>query len=267
MPSVEAAEDDLGSSIRGRQTPSVSGSEGFSQGVYTPSQSTATPRYRDSLSLGVGEPLRALNFQETAPSASHQMFHWRHDARAESTGLSPGRYTSTYANMFNATPEPPSEPSRERFTFNRDETVDGLARDLENSHLQNGGFPSDDSDQLSDGDGADSDSDDSSLYNVRHEQLPHARIYSPRLQDVLRDVKGQLSALHHDMGRCPLSGDRESDLFQLCEKVRTLNELESPETRTVGFIGNSGVGKSRLINSLLDQEGLARSVGLSPLTR
>ncbi|KAF7589335.1 hypothetical protein BBP40_004449 [Aspergillus hancockii] len=209
---------------------------------------------------GVSEPLRLLNFAETPPSSSHLAL-WRRDDRAESTGLSPGRSTSTYADLFNATPEPPLQDSRDRFTSDRGATVDGLANDLENSHLQDGEPPSDDSDQLSDGDNANSDSDDSTLYNVRHEQLPHARIYNTRLQEMLRDVKSQLSALHRDMDRCPLSRDHGSDLFHLSEKVRTLNELESPETRTVGFIGNSGVGKSRLINSLLDQEGLARSSG------
>ena len=155
--------------------------------------------------------------------------------------------------------------------MNRDSAVDGLVGDLENSHLHDGGPPSDDSDQLSEGgdeDGDDAtDSDDSSLYNVRCEHLPHAPIYNASLQEILRDIKSQLSVLQNDMDRCILSRDLDSDLFQLREKVRMLNELDCPETRTVGFIGNSGVGKSRLINSLLDQEGLARSVGSSSLKR
>ncbi|KAE8140646.1 hypothetical protein BDV38DRAFT_240075 [Aspergillus pseudotamarii] len=263
IPSVEVADEDPPSSIGGEPTPSASDSEDSSHRAYTPSQSTATPRHRESLSLGVTEPLQALNLQGTP--ISHWTPSWRHDSRRQSTGLSPGRSTSTYGRLFNATPEPTPEPSRIQPTLNRDSAVDGLAGDLEDSHLHYGGPPSDDGDQLSEGDDEDgddaTDSDDSSLYNVRCERLPHAPIYNAGLQEILRDIKSQLSVLQNDIDRCPLSRDRDSDLFQLREKVRMLNELDCPETRTVGFIGNSGVGKSRLINSLLDQEGLARSSG------
>ncbi|KAB8203587.1 hypothetical protein BDV34DRAFT_214505 [Aspergillus parasiticus] len=260
IPSVEVADEDPPSSAGGEPTPSASDSEDSSHRAYTPSQSTATPPRRETLSLGVTEPLRALNLQGTP--TSHRTPSWRHDARRQSTGLSPGRSTSTYRGLFNATPEPTPEPSRVQATLDRDSTVDNLASDLEDSHLGDDESPSDDSDQSSESDDDDaSDSDDSSLYNVRYERLPRARIYNAALQEILRDIKSQLSILQNDMDRCPLSRDRDSDLFQLREKVRVLNELDCPETRTVGFIGNSGVGKSRLINSLLDQEGLARSSG------
>ncbi|KAB8261079.1 hypothetical protein BDV32DRAFT_137730 [Aspergillus pseudonomiae] len=263
IPSVEVAadEDPPSSSIQGGQTSSASDSGDSSHRGYTPSQSTATPRYRENLSLGVAEPLRTLNLQETP--TSHRTPSWRHDARRQSTGLSPGRSTSTYGRLFNATPEPSPEPSRVQSTLNRDSTVDGLASDLEDSHLNDDGPLSDDSDQLSEIENEDdaTDSDGSSLYNVRRERLPRAPIYNADLQEILRGIKSQLSALQNYIDRSPLSRDRDSDLFQLREKVRMLNELECPETRTVGFIGNSGVGKSRLINSLLDQEGLARSSG------
>ncbi|PYH72821.1 uncharacterized protein BO88DRAFT_358796 [Aspergillus vadensis CBS 113365] len=58
-----------------------------------------------------------------------------------------------------------------------------------------------------------------------------------------------------------LAHDNTSDLSKLYEKTREASRLAYPATRTVGFIGDSGVGKSSLINSLLDQEGLARSSG------
>ncbi|KAB8270563.1 hypothetical protein BDV30DRAFT_228831 [Aspergillus minisclerotigenes] len=263
IPSVEVADEDPPSSAGGEPTPSASDSEDSSHRAYTPSQSTATPPRRENISLGVTEPLRALNLQGTP--TSHRIPSWRHDARRDSTGLSPGRSTSTYRGLFNATPEPTPEPLHVQSTLDRDSTVDNLASDLDDSHLRDDGSPSDDNDQSSESDDDDdddaSDSDDSSLYNVRYERLPRARIYNAGLQEILRDIKSQLSILQNDMDRCPLSRDRDSDLFPLREKVRMLNELDCPETRTVGFIGNSGVGKSRLINSLLDQEGLARSSG------
>ncbi|KNG83860.1 hypothetical protein ANOM_007635 [Aspergillus nomiae NRRL 13137] len=262
IPSVEvAAGEDPLSSVQDGHTSSASDSGDSSHRGYTPSQSTATPRYRENLSLGVTEPLRTLNLQETP--TSHRTPSWRHDGRRQSAGLSPGRSTSTYGRLFNATPEPSPEPSRVQSTLNCDSTVDGLASDLEDSHLNDDGPLSDDSDQLSEIENEDdaTDSDNSSLYNVRRERLPRAPIYNADLQEILRGIKSQLSALQNDIDRFPLSRDRDSELFQLREKVRMLNELECPETRTVGFIGNSGVGKSRLINSLLDQEGLARSSG------
>ncbi|KAE8311842.1 hypothetical protein BDV41DRAFT_565575 [Aspergillus transmontanensis] len=266
VPSVEVADEDPPSSVGDERTPSSSDSEDSSNRAYTPSQSTATSRHRENLSLGVTEPLRTLNLQGTPTSP--QTPAWRHDARLQSTGLSPGGSTSTYWRLFNATPEPTPGPSRVQSTLDRDSTVDNLASDLEDSHLRDGGPPSDENDQSSESDDDDDDddddaidSDDSSLYNVRYERLPRARIYNAGLQEILRDIKSQLSILQNDMNRCLLSRDRDSDLFQLREKVRVLNELDCPETRTVGFIGNSGVGKSRLINSLLDQEGLARSSG------
>ncbi|RMZ42023.1 hypothetical protein CA14_010444 [Aspergillus flavus] len=251
IPSVEVADEDPPSSAGGEPTPSASDSEDSSHRAYTPSQSTATPPRRENISLGVTEPLRALNLQGTL--TSHRIPSWRHDARRESTGLSPGRSTSTYRGLFNATPEPTPEPLHVQSTLDRDSTVDNLASDLEDSHLRDDGSPSDDNDQSSESDDDDdaSDSDDSSLYNVRYERLPRARIYNAGLQEILRDIKSQLSILQNDMDRCPLSRDRDSDLFPLREKVRMLNELDCPETRTVGFIGNSGV----------DQEGLARSSG------
>lgn len=114
--------------------------------------------------------------------------------------------------------------------------------------------------QVSVGSKEEKDSDDPSLYYVQQESLPQAPIYNSELQNVLEDVRENLSSIKADMEQSPLVTDRGSDFFKQYEQVRMLTQLDCPETRTVGFIGNSGVGKSRLINSLLDLEGLARSV-------
>lgn len=117
-----------------------------------------------------------------------------------------------------------------------------------------------DGDQTTVSSGDEDDSDTSSLYSVRHEPLPQAPIYDSELQNALVDVKEHLSNIKANMEKSPLFTDRGSDFFKQYEQVRMLSQLDCPETRTVGFIGNSGVGKSRSINSLLDSEGLARSV-------
>ncbi|KAI2993530.1 hypothetical protein CBS147346_10936 [Aspergillus niger] len=63
------------------------------------------------------------------------------------------------------------------------------------------------------------------------------------------------------MGCNALAHDNTTDLSKLYEKTLEASRFAYPATRTVGFIGDSGVGKSSLINSLLDQESLARSSG------
>lgn len=45
----------------------------------------------------------------------------------------------------------------------------------------------------------------------------------------------------------------------LYERVKNLSDFQPLSTRTVGFVGDSGVGKSSLLNSLLDCRGLART--------
>lgn len=115
-----------------------------------------------------------------------------------------------------------------------------------------------DGDQMSIGSG--NNSDIFSLDDMPQEPLPSAPVYDSDLQAVLKDVKKQLSSICFGMEQCSLIVDQESDLSKQYEQVRMASQLNCPETRTVGFIGDSGVGKSRLINSLLDINGLARSV-------
>lgn len=177
-------------------------------------------------------------------------------APVQNTGLSPGQSTSTYADMFNATPEPTPTASFER------RAVSGSPPPTHEHITVDTDPPSEDSDSDSDNVKTDAESDDDPLlYNVRQELLPRARIYNADLQSVLSEVNQQLSYLKEDMRQCPLSQERESSLHNLYEQTCALSQVECPETRIVGFIGNSGVGKSQLINSLLDQPGLARSSG------
>lgn len=171
-------------------------------------------------SLGISEPLGALS-------------------------LSSGQSTSTNPDLFNATSEGPD-------TSERHASVSNPLPSLEQLDL--------DEDRMSTSSGDENDSNIPSLYDVPQEPLPRAPIYDSDLQRVLGDVNEHLSSINLDMERCPLIADRESDFWKQYEQVRMASQLDCPETRTVGFIGNSGVGKSRLINSLLDLDGLARSV-------
>jgi len=79
--------------------------------------------------------------------------------------------------------------------------------------------------------------------DLRQEQLPRAPIYDGRLQNALRDVKTRFTKLKDTMDNSPLAHDQNSDFYALYEQVKACGSFEYPETRTVGFIGDSGVGR------------------------
>ncbi|KAJ5421592.1 hypothetical protein N7491_010037 [Penicillium cf. griseofulvum] len=94
--------------------------------------------------------------------------------------------------------------------------------------------------------------------DIRDETLPPAPIYNSRLQDGLKAVKGHLASLASAMRLSELTQDQSTSLHTLYKGTEKMSRFQYPVTRTVGFIGDSGVGKSSLINSLLDQK-IARS--------
>ncbi|KAI9933211.1 hypothetical protein MW887_007683 [Aspergillus wentii] len=222
VPSVEVVDNDTASSTRGVRTPSESDADDGDPGS------------------NLERILQALELENSPRLLPGTPATPRSNNPAESMALSPAAspFPSTYRAMFDATPEPAARHSSRAF----------------------GDGSSQDNDAMSDVDSDGSDSDESSLYDVRHERLPRAKIYNADLQAALGEVKQHLTGFRQEMRQCPLANDPSSNLASLYEKVRALDELECPETRTVGFIGDSGVGKSRLINSLLDID-LARSSG------
>ncbi|KAL1967746.1 hypothetical protein VTN77DRAFT_3003 [Rasamsonia byssochlamydoides] len=199
------------------------------------------------------------------------------EERAQSLGLSPSGTISTYADLHNATPTPRPRPSVDQPLNSSLQRLlqwspsPSVATRLQNLELEGNEAESDGevspavSEGEEEGGEMDHDSDhereSNPLYDVRQERLPRARIYNNRLQNALRDVKNQFTKLKNTMRNSPLAQDESSDFYALYEQVKNFSRFEYPETRTVGFIGDSGVGKSSLINSLLDQEGLARSSG------
>lgn len=111
------------------------------------------------------------------------------------------------------------------------------------------------------------------------EPLPPAPIYNSQLQDGLSEVKSLLAGIANTMRLSELTDDPNTSLHKLYNETKKASEFKYPETRTVGLIGDSGVGvlpflfsslsyhasndqvgKSSVINSLLDQANLARSV-------
>ncbi|KAF7719665.1 Dynamin family protein [Penicillium ucsense] len=85
-------------------------------------------------------------------------------------------------------------------------------------------------------------------------------IDDPKLQKQLKLVIDQLRKLCRRMQSCQLSQDSDSKLSRICQETQKLSLFEDREERIVGFIGETGAGHS-VINSILDQKGLARSSG------
>ncbi|KAJ5381359.1 uncharacterized protein N7496_003787 [Penicillium cataractarum] len=81
-----------------------------------------------------------------------------------------------------------------------------------------------------------------------------------RLQDSLDAVIRQLQALGTVMGRSKLAQDPSTNLYRHRKGILKVANFQYPETRIVGFIGNTGVGKSSVINSILGGNSLARTV-------
>lgn len=79
---------------------------------------------------------------------------------------------------------------------------------------------------------------------IRRELLPSALIYNGRLQDGLKDVKSMLASLADMMRVSELAQDQSSSLNSHLRQTEKASKFNCPETRTVGIIGDSGVGQS-----------------------
>ncbi|KAJ5232893.1 hypothetical protein N7468_005849 [Penicillium chermesinum] len=105
---------------------------------------------------------------------------------------------------------------------------------------------------------SDSEGEDNPSTSPRDE-LPEAPVYNPRLRHNLEIMKCHLLDMANTLRSSDLASDASTNLHMLEREARKLSEFRAPETWNVGFIGDSGVGKSSVINSLLDQPMLARS--------
>ncbi|KAJ5772392.1 hypothetical protein N7520_002921 [Penicillium odoratum] len=103
--------------------------------------------------------------------------------------------------------------------------------------------------------------EDESSSSCDDEPLPDAPIYDEGLQRGLRDVINHLTRLMETIRISELMLAPISDLSELLPEMEKLGRFQYPQTRTVGFIGTSGEGKSSVINSLLDKDNLSRASG------
>ncbi|KAH7029847.1 uncharacterized protein B0I36DRAFT_326419 [Microdochium trichocladiopsis] len=100
---------------------------------------------------------------------------------------------------------------------------------------------------------------DQSPHNVDDEQVPGDRFNNATFQQALREAKGLATDIHRVLGSSDLHLEPSSAMRRLHETASELARFHPPSTRIVGFVGDSGAGKSSLLNSLLDIPGLART--------
>jgi hypothetical protein len=95
------------------------------------------------------------------------------------------------------------------------------------------------------------------LHVVADEEPPANRFDQPVFQQALHDAKNLMTDLSNVLASSRLHREPDSKMKKLYEEALELSTFQCPSTRTVGFVGDSGAGKSSLINSLLHIQGLA----------
>ncbi|KAM0324397.1 hypothetical protein ACHAQA_008179 [Verticillium albo-atrum] len=97
-------------------------------------------------------------------------------------------------------------------------------------------------------------------YVVEDEEPPmFQRFFETSFQDAFGQAKNLMLEVRDVLQSSSLHEEPDSIMQQLHAKSLKLASFRCPSTRTVGFVGDSGVGKSSLLNSLLDRAGLART--------
>lgn len=80
-------------------------------------------------------------------------------------------------------------------------------------------------------------------HNVADEKLPHDRFHEPNFQSAFSDAHCAMSELADVLSSSSLSHAPDSTMRRLYVEVQRLAQFRCQSTRTVGFVGDSGVGK------------------------
>lgn len=86
-------------------------------------------------------------------------------------------------------------------------------------------------------------------HDVRDEEMPPERFHEPTFQQAFTDAKRMVGRLAEVLSGSSLINEPDSTLQGLREKALQLSTFRPPSTRTIGFVGDSGVGK-RAISKL-----------------
>lgn len=85
---------------------------------------------------------------------------------------------------------------------------------------------------------------DDDPYDIREEPLPDEPYFDHNFQLALKSATDLAGKIRETLGRCTLAENLASDLSRLLATARKLEHHDSPESRTIGIIGDSASGSS-----------------------
>jgi len=100
------------------------------------------------------------------------------------------------------------------------------------------------------------------IHQIENEDPPEALFHMPEVQEALTNARTLTSRMVNVLSTSNLHQENGSSIQSLHQQATRLNGFQLPSVRIVGLVGDSGVGKSSLINSLLDKMELARAVSV-----
>jgi hypothetical protein len=80
------------------------------------------------------------------------------------------------------------------------------------------------------------------LHNVADEELPQDAFHSLEFQQAFQDAKQLMSNIEAVLGSSDIHNEPESAMRKLHQEAGRLADFQYPATRTVAFVGDSGVG-------------------------
>ncbi|PGH23258.1 hypothetical protein AJ80_02674 [Polytolypa hystricis UAMH7299] len=190
----------------------------------------------------------------------------------ESPRISPDAEAITVLDLYNATPNrsdglPRGVRSLRTSTFTLSENSNSLVNGIDGLELNRGPDPSGlssvagDLNEMDIDDHGEEEQDPAPYtYSARNEPLPRDQpYYNASFQSKLRDGINIARTIRNVLHGSELASERGSGLNNILRTATELSEYNAPTTRTVALVGNSGQGKSSLINSLLDEVELAKT--------
>lgn len=148
--------------------------------------------------------------------------------------------------LYNATPQPSPEPNRIHRDSSPSQAAETAIRSLNISNSRVSDISTVSIDEHV------------QPYDVRNEKPPTNRtFFKPQFQAQLTRGIHIAESLASDLGRCrPKSG---SNIHRLLDDAQKLSDFQATDTRIVALLGDSGEGKSSVINSLLHCPGVAQT--------
>lgn len=261
LPSVER--DTASSDLSREGTPTSA--------AQTPSHSTGSPTFRQgSEHESVTRNLDNLRLASTSPVTANQ--------RASSLNHQVTMPSSASTPSIQVTPTPPAIDSSNSPSHSR---ADSLVNNVDALHLDDGrnsSTPSRENSSLATGTSRSLGQEGISrspspgrrrrsgssitqvVHQVENEDPPSSLFYQRDIQGALTTAKDLVARMVRTLSASALNQESGSTIQRLHQQASLLSAFQLPASRIVGLVGDSGVGKSSLINSLLDKKEFARAV-------